>query len=253
MEIALTKFEYALGIAVLCAFGLFKLDNRLNELEYATKLKFKPAEMTEEVMLLNGFVFSESNPEDIIVKTEYIPQINVTPELMTKADLNVSNTTDNFKDSLVNIFKKHEGKVLTRNGLHKAYRDSRKFLTIGYGCCVDCGCLKGTGVVLDKNQTIDEKTAMYLLHYHINLSIREVRKTYYWFDKQPNNVKLVLIDMAYNMGIGNLKKFKFTDFIAKSDYKGAADSLEKGGRKYISQVGGRALTNIKLLRQTKLS
>lgn len=240
-----------LFLTVVGLFAIYSLDARINELEYATKLKNPPTFVNEEIMNLNGWVFSASD-SDIVVKQDYIAEIDVSPAVQQNSDFNTNIPTSNFSESLIQMFKKSEGRVMTKNGLHRAYRDSRKFLTIGYGCCIDCGCLNGTGVKLNESKTIDEATAMYLLRFHINVSISSVRKEFKWFDKQPNSVKLVLVDMAYNMGIGNLKKFKFLNLIKAGKYYEAGEALESGGKRYISQVGGRARTNIKLLKSTKL-
>ena len=48
------------------------------------------------------------------------------------------------KDKLLADLKREEGKKVS-NGLHYVYRDSKSYLTLGYGCLVDRAAGGGTG------------------------------------------------------------------------------------------------------------
>jgi lysozyme len=60
------------------------------------------------------------------------------------------------------------------------------------------------------------------------------------------NVRLVLCDMCYNLGIKGLLKFKkFLNAVDESDYETAAEELKQS--KYYKQVPNRAKRNINLI------
>jgi hypothetical protein len=63
---------------------------------------------------------------------------------------------------------------------------------------------------------------------------------------EPFNIRLVLCDLCFNLGIKGLTKFKkFLVAVEDSDYEEAALELKKS--KYFTQVPNRAKRNIKLV------
>lgn len=57
---------------------------------------------------------------------------------------------------------------------------------------------------------------------------------------------LVLIDMAYNMGVPGLNKFQYTlDQVAKGNWNAAADGMEDS--KWFAQVGTRSVRLVKMM------
>lgn len=59
------------------------------------------------------------------------------------------------------------------------------------------------------------------------------------FDRLPDNVKMVLIDMSFNLGLPKLQQFvKLKDAIRREDFKAAAKEMENSA--WAKQVGSRA-------------
>jgi lysozyme len=66
----------------------------------------------------------------------------------------------------------------------------------------------------------------------------------------PFNVRVVLCDMAFNLGVKGLSKFRnMWRCLAEADYIGAAEELMDS--KYAEQVPNRAKRNAKLLREVQ--
>lgn len=87
------------------------------------------------------------------------------------------------------LIKKHEGIRL------KPYKDTEGILTIGVGRNLE-------------DNGISEDEANYLLNNDIKHSIADVRSVIPEFDGLPENVKLVLVDMMFNLGINRFRLFK---------------------------------------------
>ena len=74
----------------------------------------------------------------------------------------------------------------------------------------------------------------------------ELRSNFDWFDSLPKKAKIVLMDMAYNLGVPTLKKFKLTiGYIKDCKWKDA--SLEMLDSKWARQVGNRATNLSKMM------
>ena len=84
---------------------------------------------------------------------------------------------------------KHEGLEL------KPYKDTRGILTIGVGRNLE-------------DNGIEQDEALYMLENDINRCKNELREIFNDFDELPENVKLVLIDMIFNLGKSRFLKFK---------------------------------------------
>jgi len=103
------------------------------------------------------------------------------------------------------------------------YNDSLGIPTIGYG----------TKLPLDKIE------AELLLEKRFNDTLMEVKKNIYFFEDLPECAKEVILNMAYNLGVPRLLKFKrMLKALEVKDYRTAAkemvDSL------WYRQVGSRA-------------
>lgn len=121
---------------------------------------------------------------------------------------------------------KHEGLRLF------VYYDSLGIPTIGVGRNL-------------KDRGISKNEAMMMLENDIDDFTLQLSERLYWFDMQPDDAKLVLIDMAFNMGIGGLLTFhKALEYFKNNDYKNAAIELQNS--KWAGQVGTRCddLVNI---------
>ena len=115
---------------------------------------------------------------------------------------------------------RHEGVRL------KPYRDSVGILTIG------CGRnLEGTGLTYDE--------AMFLLDNDIQRVMRELRKRLSWWAGLDPTRWQVLINMAFNLGVGGLLKFKnMLADLEGGNYEHAAKEMLDSD--WAIQVGARA-------------
>lgn len=108
----------------------------------------------------------------------------------------------------------------------KPYMDSVGKLTIGVGRNLD-----------DVGITSNE--AAMLLDNDILLTMSALDRSLPWWRELDENRQRVLINMAFNLGINGLLKFKTTlKFVESGDYHLAAASMMKS--KWAKQVGSRA-------------
>ncbi len=141
------------------------------------------------------------------------------------------------------LIKKHEGLRL------KPYKDTLGFWTVGYGRCLDTKPLTDVerNIVGNPFDGISICEAEYLLDNELNEVIDKLEKQLYFFVSLPDKVKVVLVDMAYNLGISGLLKFRQTlEYISKGNYSLAADEMLKS--KWAKQVGYRAVELSNMIR-----
>lgn len=152
-----------------------------------------------------------------------------------------------LKDKLTALLIKHEGLEL------EVYNDSVGEPTIGIGRCLstkgltkaECDYLKlGT---YEKNSVIaklevrgiTKQEAEFLLSNDIDFFTSELIKRLGYFQRLPEVVKIVLLDMAFNLGIDGLLNFNHTlENIEAGRY--IAASKEMLNSKWKNQVGQRA-------------
>lgn len=94
----------------------------------------------------------------------------------------------------------------------KPYRDTEGHLTIGYGCNLDDG--------------ITQEEAEYLLTNRLRKATQDVDRAFPWarFLSAPRFA--VLVNMAYQMGLGGLKQFrKMLAALEQSDFDTAAREM----------------------------
>lgn len=121
---------------------------------------------------------------------------------------------------ITDLLKKHEGLRL------KPYRDTVGVLTIGYGRNLE-------------SRGITKQEAEMMLDNDIKWFTAQLRSELPWFDSKPENVKCVLVNMAFNLGVGGLLGFKNTlKAIEEDRYDDAAHSMLKS--MWAQQVGMRA-------------
>lgn len=159
--------------------------------------------------------------------------------------------SDESRGILRNQLKVDEGCVL------HVYKDSMGYETIGYGRCLDtkglskaeCDYLKiNSSDYFEtlKTRGITQIEADYLLSNDIDDFSEELHNRIGWFDRLPETAKIVLINMAFNLGIGGLMDFRKTLLAIKyGDYKQA--SIEMLDSSWSKQVGQRAIRLSKLL------
>lgn len=129
---------------------------------------------------------------------------------------------------LVQMLKRHEGCRLY------PYKDSVGVLTIGYGRNLDHrGITQEEAEILLKNDIIAHSTGI-LKHLPWIRGLDQVRQD-------------VLYDMAFNLGVQGLLKFKTTlGFIYNGEYDKAADAMLT--TKWARQVKGRATELAQMMR-----
>jgi lysozyme len=125
------------------------------------------------------------------------------------------------------ILIKHEGLRV------RPYRDTTGHLTIGVGRNLD-------------DRGITKEEALYLLENDIKAFSEDLSERLYYYDALPETAKLVLLDMAFNLGLNGLLTFHQTlEHIKQGDYKEASKSMLQS--KWAKQVGGRAIELSNLL------
>lgn len=147
------------------------------------------------------------------------------------------------------IIKRHEG---LRS---KVYKDSLGIPTIGVGfnlMRLDArDKLKAVGasyenLILGKT-VLNNNQIEVLLEQDIYACIKDLKSLFPTFDTLPENVRLVLVDLRFNLGGKGLRGFKNTlKHLQIGNYSAAADSLAQS--LWAKQVGKRATENINLLK-----
>ena len=100
--------------------------------------------------------------------------------------------------------------------------------TIGFGRNIDA----------DGGLGISEEEAEFLLHNDIKRTIKEC-KNWDWFDRQPDRVKRVLVELVYNIGYPSASNFNLMlSALAQDDLATASSELLDS--KYARQVPFRA-------------
>ena len=118
------------------------------------------------------------------------------------------------------LIARHEGLRL------KPYVDSVGKTTIGYGYNLT-------------DRGIPQRTADAWLDADIASTVAELTRTFPWFSTLDDMRKVVITDMAFNLGVPRLSQFVQTlAAVACGDYLAAADGMLAS--KWARQVGARA-------------
>ena len=137
----------------------------------------------------------------------------------------------------------HEGLRL------QPYRCSRGKLTIGIGRNLEANPITPEEelVVGDWRHGITKCMAVYLLLRDVQKIIAKLNKQIKFFKQLDDERQYALLDMAYNMGVGGLLKFKkMLLFMQKGDFEQA--STECLNSRYAKDVKGRAERSAELIR-----
>jgi lysozyme len=127
---------------------------------------------------------------------------------------------------ITTMLLKHEGLKLF------VYNDTMGIPTIGVGRNL-------------RDRGLTKEEALYLLANDIKDFSDKLTRALPWYSGLPQDAQNVLLDMAFNLGIGGLLGFKQTlGLIQKGDYKKASITMMQS--KWADQVGYRAqeLSNI---------
>jgi lysozyme len=114
-------------------------------------------------------------------------------------------------------YQKLREQLKAREGLTLyAYRDSKGYWTIGYGRCVDARVGGG----------ITETEAAALLSSDTLRTLTDLDKAIPWWQTLDDVRSRVLVDMAFNMGMGQLWEFhKMLAHVQRGEYAEAADDM----------------------------
>jgi GH24 family phage-related lysozyme (muramidase) len=129
----------------------------------------------------------------------------------------------------------------------RTYLDSRGIPTIGVGFNLtrhdarekleDVGA--NYDLVISKKQDLDRNQVLRLLSYDIETARSDARSLVRNYDSQPEEVKLIIDDMAFNLGRTRLSGFKkFISALERNDYKSAAAEMKDS--RWFNQVGNRS-------------
>ena len=128
--------------------------------------------------------------------------------------------------SLIESIKKHEGYVGC------VYKDSLGIDTIGYGFAI-------------KDLELDEDVCEIILERKIKHLESMVKLKFGWFPYMPPEIKNVIMEMCYQLGVTGVSKFvKTITYLKDKDFKNA--SIEMLDSKWAKQTPNRAkqLSNI---------
>ena len=130
--------------------------------------------------------------------------------------------------SVIDDIKRHEG------FRSKPYKDTEGHLTIGYGLNLDAGIT-------------EEEAQMILEHRVRKIEFDLISRLPYW-NRLFTTRRDVLINMAYNLGVEGLMKFKVTlSMIEAGIYEEAAKQMLQS--KWAKQVGKRAIELAAMMRE----
>lgn len=120
-------------------------------------------------------------------------------------------------------------KLAQHEGLRlRKYKDTKGVLTIGIGYNLEANMLNLPESEIKSMMTIGitEEKAYSLLKQCCNKVEAELQRNIKFYSKLDSNTRYVLIELAFNLGIAGLLKFKKTlALIEKGDYKGASKEL----------------------------
>ena len=109
--------------------------------------------------------------------------------------------------SLIESIKKHEGYV----GI--VYKDSLGVDTIGYGFAI-------------KDLELDRDICDIILERKIKDLHDRVKNKFKWYGYMPQEIKDVVMEMCYQLGVGGFSKFKKTiSFLQNKQFKDASEEM----------------------------
>jgi lysozyme len=128
------------------------------------------------------------------------------------------------RNRLIKQLKHDEGVVA------HAYRDSLGHLTIGVGHLID----------EDKGGSLSNDEIEYILQNDIDRTVYRLGHEFAWFDDLSDVRQEVIVNMAFNLGVTGLKRFKnMIRAIEMGDWLNA--SMEALDSRWATQVGDRAI------------
>jgi GH24 family phage-related lysozyme (muramidase) len=189
-----------------------------------------------------------STPDAVSPMVTSTPSVPTTPPDMTAIEQTDSPGGD-YMASIKPMLIKHEGKR------SKMYLDSKGIPTIGVGFNLKRpdakSLLKSVGAEYSSvmnGQELTEQQIDALLNITIKEAQQIAESNFSTFNEQPNDVKAVLVDMAFNLGPTRLAGFvKLKAAIDGKDYARAAQEMQNS--QWYSQVGNRSKELVSIIKQ----
>tara|TARA_Y100001973_G_scaffold18779_1_gene27554 strand:+ start:1362 stop:1772 length:411 start_codon:yes stop_codon:yes gene_type:complete len=100
--------------------------------------------------------------------------------------------------NILESIKKHEG------FRSKVYKCTEGYDTIGYGFAI-------------KDLTLDENVAELILMKKIQKLLERMLVAFPWFKESPDEIKFVVTNMCYQLGIAGFSKFKKTIYYLETE------------------------------------
>ena len=101
-------------------------------------------------------------------------------------------------DDLLNDIKKHEGFK------PRVYKCTEGYDTIGYGFAI-------------KDLVIEKDVADLILMRKLHTLLQRVMVAFPWFESMPPEVKDVVLNMCYQLGLSGFSKFKKTIYLLETE------------------------------------
>ena len=133
--------------------------------------------------------------------------------------------------SLLDQIKKHEVSLLEQIKKHEGFRSTvyqctEGYDTIGYGFAI-------------KDLWLDKDIATLILMRKIQRLLERILIAFDWFKDSPEQVKNVVTNMCYQLGLSGFSKFKKTIYLLETEQYEEA-SIEMLDSKWARQTPGRA-------------
>jgi len=171
----------------------------------------------------------------------------------TQVEETQKNTSQRYtpSENLYNMIERHEGK---RN---KVYLDTKGIPTIGIGFNLQRADasqkLNDIGVNLNNilnGEILTDQQIYSLFKDDIDTAISDAIIFIPSFNKQPELVKNIVVDMAFNLGLNKLLKFKdFRAALESNNYQEAANEMIDS--EWYGQVGNRSKELVNIMRSIK--
>jgi len=144
---------------------------------------------------------------------------------------------------LASMIYRHEGGLV-----NKPYRDSRGLWTIGVGFNLEdpntnniltqAGIRSKARDIISGNVKLSDQQLQRLFNYNLEIAFNDARRFLPNFDELPSEKKMVVVDMAFNMGYPVLSQFKrFQDALKNKNYDEAKKEMKNS--RWYGQVRSR--------------
>ena len=155
---------------------------------------------------------------------------------------------------LASMISNHEGGLI-----EKPYRDSRGLWTIGIGFNLEDpnanNVLAQAGIKSKAKDIISGKVKLSpqqlqrLFNHSLEIAFNDARKFLPNFDELPSEKKMVVVDMAYNMGYPVLSQFKrFQKALINKDYNEAKKEMKNS--RWYNQVKSRGEELVEMMEKS---